>query len=115
MRRLNSYFIGKGVKLVEVFFTSDLHFGHKNVLKFDQRPFFTVSEMDNALIENWNKKVRQGDLVYVLGDMFWNSEVEYVQNILKTLNGQIVLIKGNHDKWLHNATNKKIDFRGKRF
>ena len=92
----------------KILFTSDLHFGHKNVLKFDQRPFFTVSEMDTALIENWNKKVRPGDFVYVLGDMFWNSEVEYVQNILKTLNGQIVLIKGNHDKWFHNATNKKL-------
>ena len=74
----------------KILFTSDLHFGHKNVLKFDQRPFFTVSEMDTALIENWNKKVRPGDFVYVLGDMFWNSEVENVQIILKTLYGQIV-------------------------
>ena len=64
--------------------------------------------MDNELIENWNKKVRQGDLVYVLGDMFWNSDPQYVQTILNRLNGQIILIKGNHDKWIKNSANKKL-------
>lgn len=94
--------------LSKILFTSDLHFGHKNVLRFDSRPYFTVDEMDKALIDNWNNKVKPGDTVYVLGDMFWNSDPKYVQDILKTLNGQIVLIKGNHDKWLHNSTNKKL-------
>lgn len=94
--------------LGKIFFTSDLHFGHKNVIHFDKRPFFTLDEMDKILIENWSNKVKPGDLVYVLGDMFWRSDNDYVQNILKQLNGQIILIKGNHDKWLHNATNKKL-------
>lgn len=92
----------------KILFTSDLHFGHKNVLRFDQRPYFTVDEMDNTLIQNWNNKVKPGDIVYVLGDMFWYSDLKYVQQILKSLNGQIVLIKGNHDRFLHNATNKKL-------
>ena len=91
-----------------ILFTSDLHFGHKNAIRFDSRPYFTVSKMDKALIDNWNNKVKPGDTVYVLGDMFWNSDPKYVQNILKALNGQIILIKGNHDKWLHNSTNKKL-------
>lgn len=78
----------------KIFFTSDLHFGHKNVIHFDKRPFFTLDEMDKILIENWNNKVKPGDLVYVLGDMFWRSDNDYVQNILKQLNGQIILIKG---------------------
>ncbi len=94
--------------LSKILFTSDLHFGHKNVLRFDSRPYFTVDEMDKALIDNWNNKAKPGDTVYVLGDMFWNSDPKYVQDILKALNGQIVLIKGNHDKWLHNSTNKKL-------
>ena len=91
-----------------ILFTSDLHFGHKNAIKFDSRPYFTVSEMDKALIDNWNNKVRQGDTVYVLGDMIWNSDPKYDQDILKTLNGQIILIRGNHDKFLHNSANKKL-------
>ena len=97
-----------GWNLGKIFFTSDLHFGHKNVIGFDQRPYFTVEEMDKSLIENWNNKVKPGDTVYVLGDMFWFSDNNYVQNILKALNGQIILIKGNHEKWLHNAANKKL-------
>ena len=52
----------------KIFFTSDLHFGHENVLKMDNRPFKTVDEMDAELIKRWNKKVNKGDIVYVLGD-----------------------------------------------
>ena len=57
----------------KVFFTSDLHFGHANVITFDKRPFTTVEEMDAELIKRWNNKVGTGDLVYVLGDMIWKS------------------------------------------
>lgn len=53
----------------KVFFTSDLHFGHENVIKFDNRPFRSVEEMDAELISRWNNKVKKGDLVYVLGDL----------------------------------------------
>ena len=53
----------------KIFFTSDLHFGHENVLRFDNRPFETVEEMDDELIKRWNDKVAKGDLVYVLGDL----------------------------------------------
>ena len=93
---------------MKIFFTSDLHFSHKNAIGFDQRPYFTVSEMNEDLIQRWNVKVGKGDLVYVLGDMFWQNDCEFIQNTLKRLNGQIVLIKGNHDRWLHNAENKKL-------
>lgn len=56
---------------MKVFFTGDLHLGHENVIKFDNRPFETVEEMDAELIRRWNNKVDKGDLVYVLGDMIW--------------------------------------------
>lgn len=91
----------------KIFFTSDLHFGHERVIEFDSRPYFTTKEMDDTLISGWNNKVDNGDVVYVLGDMFWHCEPQYVKNILNTLNGQIILIKGNHDRWLHNSENKK--------
>ena len=55
----------------KVFFTSDLHFGHENAIRFDNRPFKSIEEMDTELIRRWNEKVGKGDLVYVLGDMIW--------------------------------------------
>ncbi len=86
----------------KVLFTSDLHFGHENVLRFDNRPFSSVEEMDEELIRRWNNKVNPGDLVYVLGDMIWKTRNDDAPNLIKSLNGQIILIKGNHDRFLHN-------------
>ena len=91
---------------MRIFFTSDLHFGHENVLKFDDRPFETVEEMDEELIRRWNNKVDKGDLVYVLGDLIWKTANNEALSILKRLNGQIILIKGNHDRFIKNATAK---------
>lgn len=91
----------------KTFFTSDLHFGHANVIKFDNRPFSSVEEMDAELIRRWNNKVGKGDLVYVLGDFIWKSANEEAHELIKSLNGQKILIKGNHDRFLHNAKAKK--------
>lgn len=90
----------------KIFFTSDLHFGHENVLRFDNRPFESVEEMDTELIRRWNDKVGKGDLVYVLGDMIWKTRNDDAPTLLKKLNGQIILIRGNHDRFLHNAKAK---------
>lgn len=93
---------------MRTFFTSDLHFGHENVLKFDNRPFASVDEMDEELIRRWNNKVEKGDLVYVLGDFIWKAANNEAVNIIKRLNGQIILIKGNHDRFIKNAGAKKM-------
>ena len=50
------------------YFIADLHLGHKNCLRFDNRPFKTIEEQDNYVIENWNKKITVNDDVYILGD-----------------------------------------------
>ena len=92
---------------MKTFFTSDLHFGHENVLQFDGRPFKTVQEMDEELIRRWNNKVEKGDLVYVLGDFIWKTETNEAAAIIKKLNGQIILIRGNHDRFLKSAPAKK--------
>ena len=92
--------------LSKIYFTSDLHFGHENVIRFDNRPFETVDEMDAELVRRWNAKVDRGDLVYVLGDMIWKPKNDDALNIIKSLNGQINLIKGNHDRFLSNAKAK---------
>lgn len=90
----------------EIFFTGDLHFGHANVIAFDNRPFESVEEMDAELIRRWNNKVGKGDLTYVLGDMIWKARNDDAPELIKSLNGQIILIKGNHDRFLHNAKAK---------
>ena len=79
------------------FYIADMHFGHKNIMHFDNRPFKTVEEMDEAMINNWNSVVKPGDICYVLGDMFWYGRDESVK-ILDRLNGVKFLIKGNHDR-----------------
>lgn len=78
------------------FYISDLHFGHKNILAFDSRPFFTLAEMEKVLIGNWNAAVDRNDEVYILGDMFWHNED--APRILSALNGRKYLIQGNHDR-----------------
>ena len=80
-----------------IFFTSDLHFGHQNVIRFENRPLSSVEEMNNTLIENWNAKVNKKDLVYVLGDVSWYKDQE-TSDILQNLKGRKILIKGNHDR-----------------
>lgn len=53
----------------KLYFTSDHHFGHKNIIKFSERPFQDVHEMDEVLIQKWNEKVQPEDEVYHLGDV----------------------------------------------
>jgi calcineurin-like phosphoesterase family protein len=80
-----------------VFFTADTHFGHSNVIRYDKRPFRDVTEMNEALIKNWNRAVRPSDTVYHLGDVSI-LRPERTREILDSLNGKIILIRGNHDK-----------------
>ena len=87
------------------FYISDLHFGHTNCLAFDNRPFKSIQEHDAELIRRWNSVVLPGDIVYILGDMFWCKATEAIE-ILKQLNGQKILIKGNHDR-CHDINFKK--------
>ena len=80
------------------YYTSDLHFGHRNILSFeaDSRPFSTVEEMDTEYIKRWNNKVKKGDEIYILGDLsFYKGEG--TMKILRQLNGMKFLIRGNHD------------------
>lgn len=79
------------------FVTSDLHFGHKNIIKYENRPFQNIEEMDMTIIDIWNNTVSKEDTVYILGDFSWYKG-EKTNLILKQLKGNKILIKGNHDK-----------------
>ncbi|OYU81772.1 MAG: phosphoesterase [Flavobacterium sp. BFFFF1] len=81
----------------KIFFTSDQHFGHANIIKLTNRPFANAEEMDRELIRRWNERVAPEDEVYHLGD-FALSTTEALTDVLNQLNGTIYLIKGNHDK-----------------
>ncbi|MDD3759756.1 MAG: metallophosphoesterase family protein [Acidithiobacillus sp.] len=80
-----------------VFFTSDLHFGHKNIIDYCKRPFASVEAMDRALIRAWNARIEPEDTVFVLGDFAFESHARATY-ALSQLNGEKILIQGNHDK-----------------
>ena len=78
------------------YYIGDLHFGHKNIIDFEQRPFASVEEMDISLIQAWNKKVKEEDSVYIVGDFAYkNARPE--EWYLRQLKGKKYLIIGNHD------------------
>lgn len=84
-----------------IYFTSDTHFLHDNIVRFSSRPFLDASDMETALIETWNSLVLAGDTVYHLGDFaisYGPKHADRIDNILSRLNGQKFLIKGNHDR-----------------
>lgn len=81
-----------------IYFTSDLHLGHENVIKFENRPFSDADEMNRILIENYNSVVNQADTVYILGDLAYRVPLTEANRIIERLNGRKILIKGNHDK-----------------
>ncbi len=88
-----------------IFFISDMHFGHANMCSFVNydgtrvRPFNSFEEADEAMIKNWNDMVSEQDVVYVLGDVAYSCRKEYADSILVRLKGQKKLIAGNHDLW----------------
>lgn len=87
-------------KYMSIFFTSDTHFGHENIIKYCYRPFGSIEEMDEALIKNWNNKIGpRGNVVYHLGDFAMVHKAEKVLQYRKRLNGKIFLIEGTHDKF----------------
>ena len=79
-----------------IFYIADLHFGHANVIKFDNRPFTDADEMDRVMIELWNSRVQPDDTVYIVGDLCYRS-ARPAEWYLKQLKGNKILILGNHD------------------
>lgn len=92
-----------------VFFTSDLHLGHQNVIKYTKRPFKDAEEMDRELIRRFNDRVKPGDTCYILGDFALVKDAAKVLVYVKRMNGQKFLIRGNHDKF---AKQKREDNYG---
>lgn len=79
-----------------IYLISDTHFGQRFAVKFSNRPFKNIIEMHRALITNWNDNVDKDDIVIILGDFFAGSKI-FSNFLLRKLNGEKILIKGNHD------------------
>lgn len=86
------------------YYIADTHFGHKNVMKFDNRPFANLDEMEKVLINNWNTKIKDTDDVYIIGDFCFRSDKEPTF-YLEQLNGRKHFIIGNHDHAILKSTN----------
>ena len=83
----------------KIWFTSDQHFYHENILKFCSRPFENIEVMNKTIIDNWNEVVGKDDVVFTLGDFVWWNDPIKIKDIVSQLNGKtIVFIMGNHDK-----------------
>src|SRR5437762_1961140 len=84
------------IRMINTWFISDTHFGHKNILEYEKesRPFTSIEEMHEAIIERWNSNIKPSDIVYHLGDFcFGKKHLEIAQS----LNGKKRLVMGNHD------------------
>ena len=83
--------------MTNIWLISDTHFNHANIIKYQNRPYNSVSEMDWDMVEKWNSFVKPNDHVYHLGDVYNKASKGYIENILQHLNGKKRLILGNHD------------------
>lgn len=83
-----------------IWFTSDTHFHHDNIISYTSRPYSNVDQMNEALIQNWNSVIRPHDVIYHLGDFAFGrgATTTAIQTTVNQLHGQINLIPGNHDK-----------------
>jgi len=80
---------------MKTWFSSDWHLNHVKVIRFDGRPFATVEEMNETIIQNHNKLVKPNDVFYHLGDIGFGKTIE---EYIARINGRLHFIKGNHDK-----------------
>lgn len=82
-----------------IYLTSDTHFNHANILKYEpvSRPFNTIEEMNEVIVERWNSRVSDEDTIYILGDFFMG-KLEDIEPIYSRLKGKKILVRGNHDQ-----------------
>lgn len=101
----------------KVFITSDLHLDHANIIKYCQRPFINVAEMNKTLVSNWNNTIRNKDKVYFLGDLAFGTGSKSTDYWVKQLHGKIIFIKGNHERSEKLKLHERyiLDYKGHKF
>ncbi|MEM2159347.1 MAG: metallophosphoesterase family protein [Candidatus Nitrosotenuis sp.] len=91
------------------FFSADLHAFHRNIIKYARRPFNSVEEMNETILKNWNSRVKSGDNVYIIGDVSFGHPDE-TESFIKKLNGNLFLVKGNHDRVLRGSLTRHFEW-----
>lgn len=91
---------------MEVYFTGNQQFGRPNAIKEFSRPFENLDEMHESLVESWNSTVNKEDVVYVLGNFAWDPTT--AEDMLKKLNGTIVIVPGEHDHAVLDLQKRKV-------
>ncbi len=92
-----------------IYFIADTHFNHANIIKYCNRPFDNINEMNEYIIKKWNSVVKNVDTVYHLGDVGFGS-LQEVKGLVQRLNGTKILLRGNHDFKIGVNTWKEIGF-----
>ena len=93
----------------KVFFSSDTHFGHRAIIEYCNRPFSCVEEMNEVITFRWNQKVKKEDQVFLLGDVSFKNQFDWKNR----LNGEKVVIAGNHDDSSFKLVKAYIRYNGK--
>lgn len=101
----------QGKIIRNVYFTSDFHLFHNNILKLDNRPFDNLDEMHKVIEESWNEVVKSQDIVIYLGDLSFakKRDEQVVEELLYSLNGTIHYVMGNHDDYRVIPKNKRFE------
>ena len=86
---------------MKYFVIADTHFNHENIIKYCNRPFKSVEEMNETIIKNWNETVSNNDVIICLGDVGLGNSND-LKPIIERLNGKKILIMGNHDNFSEN-------------
>jgi len=81
-----------------IYFISDFHWNHANIIRYSSRPYNDVEEMNKTLIKNWNQTVSPNDTIWHLGDFCYLKENKQLYDLLNSLNGKKNMILGNHDQ-----------------
>jgi len=84
----------------KIFIISDTHFGHSNIIRYEDRPYNDIEEMNDSLIKNWNQVVKNNDIIFHLGDFAFANK-EGLKELINALNGRKMLIMGNHDRQIN--------------
>jgi len=88
------------------FFSADHHFDHKNIIKYCNRPFESVAEMNEELISRHNSVVGKDDTVVIAGDFYFGNDVKKAYEFKNKLNGNIIILRGSHDRWMLKGNGK---------